>query len=95
MVRSIRNIEEALGDGEKKPTPSEIGIRQQARRSLMLAKPVSAGAIVAATDLLAKRPGGGISPADLDRVIGRRLRVDKDADEMVSWGDLQQPRDDQ
>jgi N-acetylneuraminate synthase/N,N'-diacetyllegionaminate synthase len=89
MVRSIRNIERALGDGEKKPTAAELQIRERVRRSLVLTRPVAAGATLAPADLIAKRPGGGIPPADLDRVLGRRLRADKGADELLQWADLQ------
>jgi len=88
MVRSIRNIERALGDGEKRPTPAELQIRQQVRRSLVLTRALVAGARLAATDVMAKRPAGGIEPGAVDRVLGRRLRVGKAADEILRWDDL-------
>lgn len=71
MVRSIRNIEQAMaGDGIKRPSASEIGNRAIVRKSIVTARPIAAGEIFDADNLVAKRPGTGISPMRWDEVIG-------------------------
>ncbi len=89
LVASIRNIEQALGSSEKKPTKSELQIRQQARKSITVARDLSAGAILKDQDVIMKRPGDGISPAETDKIVGRKLRVNKKANETLVWEDLQ------
>lgn len=71
MVSAIRNIEQALGDGIKRPTPSEFKNRAIARKSLVAARPIAAGELFSAANLTAKRPGTGMSPMRWDEVIGR------------------------
>ena len=71
MVSAIRNIEQALGDGIKRPTPSEFKNRAIARKSLVAARPIVAGELFSADNLTAKRPGTGVSPMRWDEVIGR------------------------
>lgn len=88
LVTAIRNVVAALGDGRKVPQPCEESVRAVARRSLVAARPLAAGAVIAAGDLVAKRPGTGIAPADLPRVVGRRLQRGLQTDELVGWPDL-------
>lgn len=72
MVRSIRNIEQAMaGDGVKRPSASEIGNLAIVRKSIVAARPIAAGETFSADNLVAKRPGTGISPMRWDEVIGR------------------------
>ena len=85
LVRSIRTIESALGDGDKRPMPSEADVRRVARKSLVAARPLRAGVRLTADDVAIKRPGTGISPAELPAVLGRRVRRDVDADEVLDW----------
>jgi N-acetylneuraminate synthase/N,N'-diacetyllegionaminate synthase len=85
MVRAIRAVESALGDGVKRPMPSEADTRRVARKSLVAARPLRAGERLAAEDILIKRPGTGISPADLDKAVGRRLTRDVAADDVIGW----------
>jgi N,N'-diacetyllegionaminate synthase len=91
MVRAIRAVESALGDGTKRPMPSELDTRRVARKSLVAARPLRAGARLGAGDVLIKRPGTGISPADLDKAIGRPLARDIAADEVIGWEALAEP----
>lgn len=62
MVRAIRDVEVALGDGIKRPTDIELQNRLVARKSLVAARPIAAGHKLGADDLTAIRPGGGLSP---------------------------------
>ena len=91
MVRAIRNVESALGDGVKRPMPSEADTRCVARKSLVAVRALEAGRRLAAGDVAVKRPGTGISPAELPRALGRRLTRDVAADEVIPWEALGQP----
>ncbi|MBF0261785.1 MAG: N-acetylneuraminate synthase [Magnetococcales bacterium] len=62
MVEAIRQVELALGDGRKRPMPSEIGNRDVARKSLVAIAPIRRGALFTTANLGVKRPGNGISP---------------------------------
>lgn len=84
MVRQIRVVSSALGDGIKRPAPCEEKNRLAARRGLVAARDLPAGRPLQAGDLAAKRPGVGISPADLDRVLGRPLRRALGRDEALT-----------
>lgn len=89
MVRVLRRVRTALGDGVKRAVPAEEPIRAVARRSIVAARPIRAGAVLARDDLAFKRPGTGLAPASLDRVVGRRARRDLAPDELVSLDDLE------
>lgn len=83
MVRAIRNIEQALGDGIKRPSPSEAKNKPIARKSLVAAKPIRAGEPFTPETVTAKRPGAGLSPMRWDEVMGRIARRDFAADELI------------
>jgi N-acetylneuraminate synthase len=83
MVQGIRNIEKALGDGIKRPSPSELKNKPIARKSLVAARPIKAGEAFTEDNLIAKRPGTGISPMQWDDVIGRTAPRDFSEDELI------------
>ena len=74
MVAAIRNIEVALGDGIKQPTPSETKNIPVVRKSIIASKAIQAGEIFKNENLTTKRPGTGISPMRFDEVLGMRAR---------------------
>jgi len=84
MVRAIRNIEQAMGDGIKRPSPSETKNKPIARKSLVAAIPIHAGEQFTAENVTAKRPGTGISPMRWDEVIGRAAARDFAVDELIT-----------
>jgi len=84
MVRAIRNIEQAMGDGIKRPSPSETKNKPIARKSLVAAIPIHAGEQFTAENVIAKRPGTGISPMRWDEVIGRAAARDFAVDELIT-----------
>lgn len=88
LIRQVRLAESALGDGIKRPAPCELDTLAVARRSLVAARDLAAGTILAATDLAAKRPGGGIPPSELDALVGRRLAHGLAGDAALRWEDL-------
>ena len=89
LVRGIRNIEAALGDGVKRPMPSELDTRRVARKSLVAARALRAGEELVKDAVAVKRPGTGISPAELERALGRRVRRDLAADDVIDWTALE------
>lgn len=83
MVRAIRHIEQALGDGEKKPSESEKKNMSVARKSIVAGRGIKAGERFSEENLAAKRPGTGVSPMLWNQVIGRKAKRDFAADEMI------------
>lgn len=88
MVRSIRNIEKALGNGIKKPSKSEQKNIEIARRSIHTAKKLNNGHTLTEEDLIMKRPGNGISPMNIDLVIGRKIHKELAEDSLITFQDL-------
>ena len=83
MVSEIRNIEMALGDGMKRPMPSEIENINVVRRSIVAKCNISQGEVFTELNLTAKRPGNGISPMHWDRIIGSKAFRDFSIDEII------------
>ena len=83
MVKAIRNIEIALGDGIKKPTPSEIPNIIVARKSIVAKKDIKKGELFTINNLTTKRPANGISPMLWDDLIGRIASKDYKEDELI------------
>ena len=83
MVEGIRTIERALGDGIKRPTLSELANLPVVRKSLVAARPIREGELFSEANLIAKRPGTGISPMQWDEWIGRRAARDFQANELI------------
>lgn len=83
MVRSIRNVEIALGSSTKVPSPSEIRNRTVARKSIVAAEYIPKGEVLSETKLTVKRPGKGISPMKWDQVVGRKANRDYAKDELI------------
>jgi sialic acid synthase SpsE len=88
FVAAIRRVESALGDGVKRPMPGEADVRGTARRSLIAAEDLPAGTVLRRKHLAAKRPGDGIPPSELKRVLGMTLQRPLAADEPLSWTHL-------
>lgn len=88
MVQSIRAVEACLGSADKRPTDSELPIRMLVRRSVTLARDVDAGVALTASDLCLLRPGTGITPADLDSIVGRQLIGHLPSGTTLQWSDL-------
>jgi N,N'-diacetyllegionaminate synthase len=84
MVVSIRNIEKAMGDGQKKPTKSEQANMGVARKSIVASKNIKIGEQFTEENLAVKRPGTGISPLRWDELLGIKSNKDFQADELIS-----------
>ena len=70
MVRQIRNIESAMGDGEKLPSHVEMENLSVARKSIVARRDIAQGEKFTEMNLTTKRPGTGLSPIHWDRIIG-------------------------
>jgi N,N'-diacetyllegionaminate synthase len=88
MVARVRDVERALGSADKQPIASEIPVRDLVRRSVTLIRSVAAGATLSREDLALLRPGDGIPPKDLEKVIGRRTAHELEEGATLHWSDL-------
>ena len=88
LVKSIRNIEKAMGISQKSPTPSEIKNKYVARRSLYLSKDVKKGELLNFDNLIALRPEAGISPMKIDEIIGKIALNDLKANSLLTSTDF-------
>ena len=83
MVESIRNVEKALGDGNKKPTPGELKNINLIRKSIVAKNAIKKGDQFSDENLTAKRPNDGISPMQWDQIIGKMADRDYSPNEMI------------
>ena len=72
LVRSIRRVETALGNGRKVPSASEVETAKVARRSLVAARDIPAGVTLERSMVVMRRPGTGMSPGMLETLLNRR-----------------------
>lgn len=83
LVRCIRNIEKAIGDGVKQASSSEYENILIARKSIVAAVPIKKGERLTDQNLTTKRPGTGISPMKWNEIIGTFATRDYDVDDMI------------
>jgi len=83
MVATIRNIENAMGDGVKKPSHSEIKNIPITRKSIVAKKSIKKGEQFSTDNLTVKRPGTGISPMEWDTIIGKKSGVSFEPDDLI------------
>jgi sialic acid synthase SpsE len=75
LVQGIRKVEAALGHGRKEAAASEANTRTVARRSLVAARDIPAGAVLTWELIAVKRPGTGLPPTLAPYLIGRKTRT--------------------
>lgn len=85
MVRAVRNVELALGDGIKRPSASESKNRPIARKSMVAACVIKKGEVFSEHNLAIKRPGDGISPMQWPHLLGRAATRDYDVEDRIEW----------
>lgn len=83
MIISIRNVERALGNGEKKPVDAELSNISVARKSIVARKNIKKGEIFTPDNITTKRPGTGLSPMKWYEVIGTEAIRDFNEDELI------------
>lgn len=89
MVDGIRRVSAMLGDGVKAPTLEERDTARVARRSIVAAVDIPAGAVITAAMLACRRPATGIAPRELASVLGRQAAQRVPAGTVLQWDQLQ------
>ncbi len=83
MVRAIRDVESAIGDGIKRASKSEVKNKQVIRKSLVASREISKGELYSEENVCAKRPGNGICPMRWDDINGRTSLRNYMKDELI------------
>ena len=83
MVRGIRNVENALGNGVKEPSESELKNKPFMRKSIVASTFIKVGEVFSVLNLTTKRPGTGTSPVLWDEVIGAKANKDYQKDDFI------------
>ncbi len=83
MVRAVRNIEMALGNGKKEPSESEIKNIGIVRKSIVAKCEIQQGEVFTEENLTTKRPGTGISPMKWNEILGQKAKKNFHMDELV------------
>ena len=79
------NVARILGEGKKQIQESEVPVKQSARRSLVARVDISIGTPLQSDMLACKRPGTGIPPNELDRVLGKSAKIPLSAEQVLTW----------
>jgi len=83
MILAIRNIEMALGNYEKKPSSSESLNIEAARKSIIARQIIKKGDLLTEENLIAKRPGNGISPMEWYNFVGTIASKNYEKDDLI------------
>ena len=83
MVKAVRNIEKAMGDGVKRPSLSERKNIPIARESIVAKKLIKKGELFTDENLITKRPGIGISPMEWDNIVGKISNDNYKVDDLI------------
>jgi sialic acid synthase SpsE len=89
LVTGIRELEQALGSGVKRPTPPEEAMRRETRKSVIARADIEKGEAITREKIIVKRPGTGIPPKLAHLVFGRRAARTIKADEAITWDKLE------
>lgn len=85
LVRMVREVERAMILQEKQVCPSEVATAKKLRKSIVFARDLPAGHVLAESDLTVKCPGTGLSPVHWDDVLGSTLKAQVRCEEMLTW----------
>lgn len=89
LVREVRRSEKILGSPRKLCQDEEMQMANVSRKSIVLARNMSAGEVFAVSDLALKRPGTGIDSSNLNSIVGKRIRVDRNQGCQLTWFDIE------
>jgi N,N'-diacetyllegionaminate synthase len=89
MVRAVRTVERALGDGVKRPVAAEAETAPVLRKSLVTARPLLAGEPIGSEDVSLRRTSNGLPPSALPQFLGRRLKRDLPENEPLTLDALE------
>lgn len=85
MIRNIREVETALGDGIKVISSEECAIKKIATKSLVARCTIHEGDLISARSIIVKRPGTGIAPKYFDQVLGKKAKQNIKKDRVITW----------
>jgi N,N'-diacetyllegionaminate synthase len=85
LVQGVRVVEQALGKPVKEPTPEELKMRLVARRSLVASVSIQKGQVLSRQMVAIKRPGTGIPPKEIGKMIGKRATRNIRRDQVLRW----------
>lgn len=88
LVRDLRRVRVAMGDGTKQPLPCETKPLFKMGKKLVAACDLPAGHVLTRSDIAIKSPNDGLPPYELDSIIGRALRRPLSADDSITFEDL-------
>lgn len=88
MVENIRLTEEVMGTAELEVKDVEQKTRESARMSIVAKCDIKKDEIIREDMLTVKRPGTGISPKFMGKIVGRKIKRDLQTDEQISWNDF-------
>jgi sialic acid synthase len=90
LVRDLRRIEPALGDGVKRPLPVEARALEKMGKKLVAARDLDLGHVLRRDDIAIKSPAdGGLPPYELERLVGRRLRRPVAFEDFLTFDDVE------
>ena len=82
---NIKLIKTINGQYDKVPLPCESESRKQARRSIIAKEEIKEGTVISEDMLTYKRPGTGISPSEIDKIIGKKAKINIAEDELIKY----------
>ena len=88
LVRDLRRVREALGDGVKRVLPTEVGPISKMSKKLVAACDLPAGHVLTPKDIAIKSPGGGLPPYEFDNLVGKIIKRPLDEDADILFEDL-------
>ena len=88
MVRDIRNVEKALGSNEKTIQESEFKVFKKLGKSLVTSQDINANTTITREMITTKGPGTGISPMELENLLGKKAKVDLQKDVIIKKADI-------
>ncbi len=90
MVRAVRDVETAMGDGSKRPSRSELDTRRAATKSIVINTPLRKGTRLKREDMEIRRPGTGIAPKYMEQLEGKYLLRNVEQETVLQWEDVKQ-----
>tara|TARA_B100001123_G_scaffold421687_1_gene529584 strand:+ start:32592 stop:33644 length:1053 start_codon:yes stop_codon:yes gene_type:complete len=88
LVRTVSEIESALGTGRKSPANAEISTKKVVQKTIVAARDIPAGKMLEPDDLMLRRTSGGLPPKYLGQILGRRTTDSLKVNQTISIGEL-------
>jgi N,N'-diacetyllegionaminate synthase len=89
LSKAVRRAELMLGNGVKRCQPEELEMATVSRKSIILARNIECGDIIKRDDLIMMRPGTGLMPKEVNKVIGKKARYNLSKNHVLLWDDIE------